>query len=48
MADYLRSKYLWTIRKKVVLEQGNTTVNGPHQGALVDTPEGEWWFFISN
>jgi len=31
--------------KKVVLEQGNTTVNGPHQGALVDTPEGEWWFF---
>ena len=31
--------------KKVVLEQGITKVNGPHQGALVDTPEGEWWFY---
>lgn len=30
--------------RKVVLEQGRTTVNGPHQGALVDTPEGDWWF----
>jgi beta-xylosidase len=19
-------------------------VNGPHQGAIVDTPQGEWWF----
>lgn len=27
------------------LETGTTAVNGPHQGALVDTPEGEWWFF---
>ncbi len=24
---------------------GSTKVNGPHQGALVDTPEGEWWFY---
>lgn len=31
--------------KKVVLEKGSTNVNGPHQGALVDTPEGEWWFY---
>jgi beta-xylosidase len=31
--------------KKIVLEQGTTSVNGPHQGALVDTPEGEWWFY---
>lgn len=31
--------------KKVVLEQGTTNVNGPHQGALVDTPDGEWWFY---
>lgn len=30
---------------KRVLEMGTTRVNGPHQGALVDTPEGEWWFF---
>ncbi|MBO4444535.1 MAG: family 43 glycosylhydrolase [Bacteroidaceae bacterium] len=28
-----------------VLEQGSTAVNGPHQGALVDTPEGTWWFY---
>jgi beta-xylosidase len=28
-----------------VLEQGSTPTNGPHQGGLVDTPEGkEWWF----
>jgi beta-xylosidase len=26
------------------MEQGKTVVNGPHQGALVDTPGGEWWF----
>jgi beta-xylosidase len=29
---------------RVVLEQGNTPVNGPHQGAWVDTPTGEHWF----
>ncbi len=29
---------------RVVLTQGRTTVNGPHQGALLDTPAGEWWF----
>jgi beta-xylosidase len=28
-----------------VLEQGDTPVNGPHQGAWVDTPSGESWFF---
>lgn len=28
-----------------VLEQGTTRVNGPHQGALVDTPDGQWWFY---
>lgn len=27
------------------LETGSTNVNGPHQGALVDTPDGEWWFY---
>ncbi len=30
--------------KKTVLAQGSTAINGPHQGALVDTPSGEWWF----
>jgi hypothetical protein len=29
---------------RTVLEQGTSPVNGPHQGALVDTPSGEWWF----
>ena len=31
--------------KKVILEQGSTNINGPHQGAMVDTPYGEWFFF---
>jgi beta-xylosidase len=30
--------------EKVVLAQGATPINGPHQGALVDTANGEWWF----
>jgi len=30
---------------RIVLEQGSTPVNGPHQGAWVDTPSGEHWFF---
>ena len=29
---------------RITLEQGRTAINGPHQGALVDTPSGEWWF----
>lgn len=29
---------------RIVLAQGKTDINGPHQGALVDTPSGEWWF----
>ncbi len=29
---------------RVVLHQGSTAVNGPHQGALVDTPDGASWF----
>ncbi len=30
---------------RVVLAQGTSPVNGPHQGAWVDTPAGEHWFF---
>lgn len=42
----LRSRNIYgPYEKKVVLEKGSTAVNGPHQGALVDTPDGEWWFF---
>jgi len=41
----LRSKNIYgPYERKVVLAQGKTAVNGPHQGALVDTPTGEWWF----
>lgn len=29
---------------RVVLAQGNTTINGPHQGAYVETPDGAGWF----
>ncbi len=29
---------------RIVLEQGKTSINGPHQGAWVDTPSGESWF----
>lgn len=32
--------------RRIVLEQGTTGVNGPHQGALVDTPDGEQWWFL--
>jgi beta-xylosidase len=42
----LRSKNIYgPYEKKVVLERGSTGINGPHQGAMVDTPEGEWWFY---
>lgn len=42
----LRAKSIYgPYEKKVVLEQGQTSINGPHQGALVDTPEGDWWFY---
>lgn len=27
-----------------VMEQGNTDINGPHQGGWIDTPTGESWF----
>ena len=41
----LRSKNVYgPYEEKIVLAQGKTAVNGPHQGALVDTPTGEWWF----
>ncbi len=30
--------------EKIVMRQGSTEVNGPHQGALVDTVNGDEWF----
>ena len=41
----LRSKNIYgPYEEKIVLAQGKTAINGPHQGALVDTPSGGWWF----
>jgi beta-xylosidase len=41
----LRSKNVYgPYERKVVMDQGNTPVNGPHQGAWVDTKGGEHWF----
>ena len=41
----LRSKSIYgPYDRKVVLDQGNTAINGPHQGAWVDTKTGEDWF----
>jgi beta-xylosidase len=41
----LRSKNLYgPYEEKIVIDQGTTTINGPHQGAYLDTPSGEWWF----
>ena len=41
----LRSKYIYgPYEDKIVLAQGKTQVNGPHQGALIELASGESWF----
>lgn len=41
----LRSKNIsGPYEEKIVMRQGDSPVNGPHQGGLVDTPGGEEWF----
>ncbi len=41
----LRSKSIYgPFEERVVLAQGDTVINGPHQGALVDTCDGRQWF----
>lgn len=41
----LRSKNIYgPYERKVVMDQGKSTVNGPHQGAWVSTQTGEDWF----
>ena len=41
----LRSKNIYgPYERKVVMDQGSTTINGPHQGAWVTTQTGEDWF----
>jgi beta-xylosidase len=41
----LRSKHIYgPYERKVVMDQGSTAINGPHQGAWVETKTGEHWF----
>jgi beta-xylosidase len=41
----LRSEnVLGPYEERVVMQQGSTNINGPHQGAWVNTPAGESWF----
>ncbi|MEG8988410.1 glycoside hydrolase 43 family protein [Ignavibacteria bacterium 4148-Me] len=41
----LRSKNIYgPYEDKIVLEQGSTKINGPHQGGWVETQTGESWF----
>jgi beta-xylosidase len=41
----LRSKTIYgPYEDKVVMHTGNTKINGPHQGGLVELKSGEWWF----
>jgi beta-xylosidase len=41
----LRSKKIYgPYEEKIVIDQGKTIVNGPHQGGWVQTQSGEYWF----
>jgi beta-xylosidase len=41
----LRSKNMYgPYERKVVMDQESSSINGPHQGALVQTKTGEYWF----
>jgi beta-xylosidase len=41
----LRSRNIYgPYERKVVMDQGSSPINGPHQGAWVDTKTGEDWF----
>jgi len=41
----LRSKNIYgPYETKIILHQGNTNINGPHQGGMVELKSGEWWF----
>jgi len=41
----LRSKNVFgPYKDKIVLDQGTTTINGPHQGGWIETQTGESWF----
>lgn len=42
----LRSRDIYgPYESRRVLERGLTDINGPHQGSLIETPQGDWWFY---
>lgn len=41
----LRSENIYgPYEAKIVLAQGKTNINGPHQGGIVELRNGQWWF----
>ena len=41
----MRSKNIYgPYESRIVMAQGESDINGPHQGALVDAPDGKSWF----
>jgi beta-xylosidase len=41
----LRSRNIYgPYESKIVMQQGNTNINGPHQGGFVELKSEEWWF----
>jgi len=41
----LRSKNVFgPYERRMIMAQGSTAINGPHQGAWVETPDGQSWF----
>lgn len=41
----LRSRHIYgPYQRRKVMDQGHTSINGPHQGAWVTTPDGASWF----
>jgi beta-xylosidase len=41
----LRSKSIYgPYEHRTVLQQGDTAINGPHQGGYIETPDGKGWF----
>ena len=43
-AVYRSKKIRGPYEARIVLSQGSSAINGPHQGGWVDTPSGENWF----
>lgn len=41
----MKSNNIWgPYQTRIVLHQGDTKINGPHQGGYIETPNGDGWF----